>query len=165
MQRFFRPALLLPIAAVLGCGSSPAPAKPKAVEQPAVIVPQPPLAAPPRLPDAPALPSNPITKPANLPDAPPVSKDIGKPDTNPASSAKRKLDEFDPEVVGGRPIGQWMEMLNSEKKDDIIEAAEALKMVPTKAKKALPRLEDLTKNADKEISQEAKDTIKAISGK
>ena len=142
-----------------GCGSDSPAVKPKLVDKPvASATPEPSSLPPPKLPDEPALPKNPVTSPPAAAAAP---KEVAKADTPPAPT-KHVLDEFDPEVIGGRPIGKWMEMLRGDKKDDIIEAAEALKQVPNKAKSAIPRLQELSKNADKEIAQEAVDVLKII---
>ena len=158
---FKKAVCLLPLVVVVGCGSDSTPPKPKTVDKPVVTTPEPATLPPPRLPDEPPLPKNPATEPTSSAMPPPPPKDVAKVDAPPAPT-KKVLDEFDPEVVGGRPIGKWMEMLRGDKKDDIIEAAEALKQVPTKAKSAIPRLQELTKNADKEIAQEAVDVLKII---
>ena len=153
------------VLVLVGCGSDSPPVKPKAVDKPvASSPPEPSTLPPPKLPDEPALPKNPVTAPTATA---PATKEATKPDAaaTPAPAGKKMLDEFDPEVVGGRSIGKWMEMLRSDKKDDIIEAAEVMKQIPGKAKNAIPRLQELTKNADKEIAQEATDVLKALNAK
>jgi hypothetical protein len=161
--------ILLPIAMLLGCGSDPAPAKPKVAEPAPVKAPEPaPSPRVPELPPAPPVTTGPVPSSEKSPPPPPSTTTPAAPQPGtPATTRKVKPgpDEFDPEVVGGRPIGQWMEMLNSGKKDDMIEAMNALKFIPNKSKKAVPRIEELTKNPDKEVAQEATDALKTINGK
>lgn len=164
--------LVLPLALV-GCGSDPTPVKPKLSDNPPIKSPEPPptpSTRPTDLPPSPPQTVGPVPAAERTPPPPPTT--TGPVPVAPVASGApttKKLkpgpDEFDPEVVGGRPIGQWMEMLNSGKKDDMIEALNALKQIPIKAKKALPRIEELTKNPDKEIAGEAVDARKMIEGK
>ena len=158
--------LILLLPALMGCGSPPAPSAPAPAE-PAAKSEAPP--APPKIPDA-ASPSQP--KPAAAP-APKETAD-SKPAPAPAAPAASettapkksgKPDEFDPEIVGGKPIGTYVKQLDSANKDDVIEALNALKFIPKKAAKYLPKITELTKNKDKDIAQEATDAIKTISGK
>jgi hypothetical protein len=166
--------LLLPLSSLPGCGggSSPAPETPKKVETPPppVTTPAPPpltktdVPPPPKIPDPPkaasTAPVTPVSTESTAAKPPAVSA------ADPAPVKKSgKPDEFDPEIVGGKPIGTYVKQLDSANKDDVIEALNALKFIPKKAEKYLPKITELTKSKDKEIAQEAADAIKTINGK
>ena len=73
--------------------------------------------------------------------------------------------EFAFDVVGGKSIGTWMTLLNAQKKDDVVEAIEALKIARSKAAAAVPKLIELSKSADKEIATAAEEALKMIGRK
>jgi hypothetical protein len=166
------PALLLPVLLGCGGGSTPAPEPPKekaATPPPVTKLETPP--PPPKIPDAPSAPTTsapplppkpgtaPQPAPKELTEKPPAGS-MPTPEPPPKKSGKQ--DEFDPDVVGGKPIGKYVQQLDSANKDDVIEALEALKQVPVKAKKYADKITELTKNKDKEIADEAADTLKVI---
>src|SRR5476651_2483560 len=158
--------LVLPV--LLGCGDS---TPPKTVEKPKIAPETPPVIVapepPPRLPDAPPpLKATDISRPS----APERSSTQAAPDKIAPSvpnalPTKKPVDEFDPDVVGGKPIGAYVKMLDSANKDDVIEALNALRLVPRKAEKNVDKITELSKNKDKEIADEAAMTVKAISAK
>jgi hypothetical protein len=68
-------------------------------------------------------------------------------------------------VVGGKSIGLWIELLGSKKKDEVVEACAALAIARSRASSAVPKLTELSKSSDKEISSEAQEALKKITGK
>ena len=157
--------VLLPV--LLGCGDSTPPKsaeKPKIAPEPppVVVAPEP----PPRLPDAPPpLKATDISRPsATEGSSTQAAPDKIAPSVPNALPTKKPVDEFDPDVVGGKPIGAYVKMLDSANRDDVIEAL-ALRLVPRKAEKNLDKITELSKNKDKEIAEEAALTLKAIAAK
>jgi hypothetical protein len=68
-------------------------------------------------------------------------------------------------VVGGKTIGDWIALLGSKNKDQVIEACAALEIVRSKGASALPKLNELAKSGDKDIAAAAEAAIKKVSGK
>ena len=80
----------------------------------------------------------------------------------PALLPTGKLSGFEKEDVGGKPIGTWVTLLGSQKKEEVLEAIEYCRMVDTKASSGIPKLTELTKSPDKEIADAAAEALKRV---
>ena len=81
-----------------------------------------------------------------------------------ASTAKKSLSgdtgEFAPDMVGGKPLSKWVQLLDSTDKNVVVEAINAVKISRSKA--AVPKLTELAKNNDREIANEATEALRKI---
>ncbi|HYF49232.1 MAG TPA: hypothetical protein VEJ63_07495 [Planctomycetota bacterium] len=149
-----------------GCGSSSSSTKSSKKETPAAKTePAPAPVTPPAATPPPAKAEPPVAlkavdpKPADTKATPPKAGDA-----KPAEAGKRLQAEgasdFTQAYMKGKKIEDWITLLDSKNKDEVIEAIQVCQLA--KSKKAIEKLNELTKNADKEIADDAKFAIGRI---
>jgi hypothetical protein len=72
---------------------------------------------------------------------------------------------YENEFAGGKTIRAWIKILESNNKEQIIEALSIFQMVGKRAGMAAPKLEVLTKSSDEEIAKEARAALHAVKTK
>jgi type IV secretory pathway VirB10-like protein len=136
-----------------GCGTPdvrrPA-AKPEAPKPVEAARPPEPVPAP--VAPQPAPPQPEVAAPEPAPPPPPVAA--------PAITVEPSGHEQD--EMGGKTIGQWVRLLHSANKTDLLEAIEYCRLAGYKARLGIPRLTVLCESPDKEIANAAREALQAV---
>lgn len=146
------------VSFLAGCGSRPVVSKKK--EEPAAPAPAPApvVSTPPAQPKAVVPERQPQPQPQPTakqePAAPATQAQAGT--AKPAATTP----EFADQMVGGRPISEYLLKLDSKNKDEVIEAINACAVARPKA--SIEKITALTKSSDKEIADEATQALRKI---
>jgi hypothetical protein len=146
----------------VGCGSKSA-TKPTKKETPAAKAPEPapiPAATPPPAPVAERKSESAPQAKAPEAKAPPVKAADSKPAEGKRLIQAEGAADFTKGYLKGKSVEDWIAMLDSKNKDEVIEAIQVCQLA--KSKKAVDKLNELSKSTDKEIADDAKFAISRI---
>jgi len=163
MNRLSLHLVAVALIVVSGCGSSRSTSKKTTKEEtPATKAPEPAPAVHPVRSTPP--PVSALTAPAgkNQQAAPATTikaTDAKPADAKPALKAEGASD-FTQAFMKGKKIDEWILALDSKNKDEVIEAINVCQLA--KSKKAVDKLNELSKSTDKEIAEDAKFAVSRI---